>query len=155
MRILVFSDTHGMIDNCISTVERIKDVDMITHAGDVSADAEDLQSVFPDIPVRFVSGNCEMPRAPIDIEFDAGGKKFFVTHGHAYSVKSDREYRQLTLHAREIGADIAIFGHTHSPLCDNKGDLILLNPGSVRYGRTYGVVEIEDGKMRAAVIDVF
>ena len=30
MRILVFSDTHGYIDNCISEVERIGKVDMIS-----------------------------------------------------------------------------------------------------------------------------
>lgn len=153
MRILVFSDTHGMIDNCISTISRIGAVDMLIHAGDVSSDAEDLQSIFPNIPVKYVCGNCELPRAPLDVVFDAGGKKFFVTHGHAYNVKGDREYRLLTTHAKEIGADIAVFGHTHNALCNNDGSLILLNPGSVRYGRTYGVVEIENDAMRAAVLD--
>lgn len=152
MRILVFSDTHGYIDSCISEVERIGKVDMILHAGDVSADAAVLASIFPDIPVRYVCGNCEISRASTELEIDAEGKRIFLTHGHCYNVKYESAYTSI-IKRTEGKFDIAVFGHTHKPLCDNLGGLILLNPGSVRYTSTYGVIEIEDGKLRAAVLE--
>ena len=54
--------------------------------------------------------------------------------------------------ARECGADILLFGHTHQPLVDRSGDFWVMNPGcigpSVR--RTYGVITLEDGKVDCA-----
>ena len=154
MRILVFSDTHGMIDSCISTVGRIGTVDMILHAGDVSSDAEDLSYIFPDIPVRYVCGNCEMSRIQHELLIEAEGKRIYLTHGHLHNVKYEAGYSTLIKKAKDENADIAVFGHTHKPLCQNLGDLILLNPGSVRYGSTYGVIEIENGKIGTAVLDM-
>lgn len=154
MRILVFSDTHGMIDSCISTVSRIGAVDMILHAGDVSSDAEDLSYIFPDIPVRYVCGNCEMSRIQHELIVEAEGKRIYLTHGHLHNVKYEAGYSTLIAKAKAANADIAVFGHTHNPLCHNLGDLILLNPGSARYGSTYGVLEIENGKIGSAVLDM-
>ncbi len=155
MRILVFSDTHGYIENCIRTITRIGDVDMIIHAGDTSSDAADLSYIFPEIPVRYVSGNCEVSRLETNLEIMADSKKIFLTHGHLYNVKNEPSCSTLIGHAKQINADIAIFGHTHKPLCQNLGDLILLNPGSARYGNTYGVIEIEDtGRVGACVLDI-
>ncbi len=154
MRILVFSDTHGMTDPCINTVNKIAKVDMILHAGDVSQDAEDLSYIFPDIPVRYVCGNCEISRIAHELELDVEGKRIYLTHGHMHNVKYEAAYTSLIARAQKCGADIAVFGHTHKPICNNLGNLILLNPGSVRYGNTYGVIEIEDGRLKAAVLDI-
>ena len=52
-----------------------------------------------------------------------------------------------------MGADLVIFGHTHIPYCENNGKIILLNPGSVKMSQTFGVIEIENGKIKAAVCD--
>lgn len=154
MRILVFSDTHGHIDRCIQMINRIKDVDMVIHAGDTSSDAEDIAAIFSELDVRFVCGNCEVSRAPGEIEIDACGKKIFVTHGHYYNVKYEYDYCTLVRHARLKGAELAVFGHTHRPIYDNLGDISILNPGSARYGGTCGIIEIEDGKLRCALLDM-
>ncbi|MBS7298424.1 MAG: metallophosphoesterase [Eubacteriales bacterium] len=154
MRILVFSDTHGLIDSVVNTINRIDAVDMILHAGDVSSDAEDLSYIFPDIPVRYVCGNCEMSRVQPELIIDAEGKRIFLTHGHLHNVKYEAGYSTLVAKAKEQHADIAVFGHTHNPVCQNFGDFIILNPGSSRYGSTYGVIEIENGKIGAAVLDM-
>ena len=153
MRILVFFDTHGNIDYCIRVVERIGAVDMIIHAGDVSRDAEDLQSIFRDIPVKYVCGNCEVSNVSSELLFEVCGKKIYVTHGHLHCVKLEDNYRTLYNHAKKLGADAAIFGHTHKPVCDNRSDVLLLNPGSCRHSVSYGVIEIEDSKLRAAILD--
>ena len=36
-------------------------------------------------------------------------------------------------------------GHTHIPYYDDFGSLQLLNPGSIGYGHTYGVITIQRG----------
>jgi len=152
LRILAFSDSHQDINSCISVINRIIGVDMIVHAGDHASDAQRLAGLF-DIPVNFVSGNCDFTDAPKELVFTAGGKKVFLTHGHLYNVKNDLEYSSLLRRAKELGCDCAVFGHTHQSLCDIKDGITLLNPGSIRYGRTFGVIEIEEGRLRAAVCD--
>ena len=154
MRGLVFSDTHGVIDSCLRTVRKIKDVDMIIHAGDVSADAKQLAEIFTKIPVKYVCGNCEYVLSPSELEFSVEDKKFFVTHGHYFNVKYEDSYTTLLNKAKAVNADIVIFGHTHKPICDVREGITLLNPGSVKFGGTYGVVEIENGNLRAAVLDL-
>lgn len=126
---------------------------MIVHAGDHSSDAQRLARLFSDIPVNYVLGNCDFADAPKELVFTAEGKKIFLTHGHLYNVKNDPDYSSLLHRAKELGCDCAVFGHTHQGLCDVKNGITLLNPGSIRYGKTFGVIEIEDGKLRAAVCD--
>ena len=52
-----------------------------------------------------------------------------------------------------MNADIAIFGHTHTPLCIEEEGILYLNPGSVSLPRqvTYRsivILDIEDEKMQ-------
>lgn len=153
MRILVFSDSHRDISRCIKAVNNLIGVDMLLHAGDHAEDAKRLQNAFPDIPVTFVSGNCDFSSAPKETVFTADGKKIFLTHGHIYNVKNDYGFSSLLSRAAALGCDCAVFGHTHEPLCDVRNGITLLNPGSIRYSGTYGVIEIEKGRLRAAVLN--
>ena len=72
------------------------------------------------------------------------GARIFYTHGHLYSVKT--ELGGLLQAARELDANVVLFGHTHQPLCTYREGVHLLNPGSLGYpgeqGRTYGIVDI-------------
>ena len=43
-----------------------------------------------------------------------------------------------------MGADIALFGHTHRPFLEEDGGVWYMNPGAARDGR-YGVIEMKDG----------
>jgi hypothetical protein len=126
---------------------------MIVHAGDHAQDAQELARLFSDIPINYVLGNCDFADAPKELVFTAGGKRIFLTHGHLYNVKNDLEYSCILERAKELGCNCAVFGHTHQGLCNIKDGITLLNPGSIRYGKTFGVIEIEDGKLRAAVCD--
>ena len=153
MRIIVFSDSHRDIERCLDVINRIVGIDMIIHAGDHAADAEKISHLFPDIPVHFVSGNCDFSDAPKELVFTVPGKKIFLTHGHLYNVKNDLGFSSLLKHTQTLGCDCAVFGHTHEGFCDVKNGITLLNPGSIRYGRTFGVIEITDGRLRAAVCD--
>lgn len=151
MRILVFSDSHHDCKICADVINRIIGVDMILHAGDHAEDAKRLSRLFPEIPLHFVAGNCDFDGGAKESVIEADGKKIFLTHGHLYRVKNELEYTSLFERAKALGCDCAVFGHTHLGLCEVRGGITLLNPGSIRYGRTFGVIETEDGKLRAAV----
>ena len=52
--------------------------------------------------------------------------------------------------AKENGADIVMFGHSHKPVIEKSGDVTVINPGSISRPRqdgfrpTYMVMNIED-----------
>ncbi len=152
MRILVFSDTHKNISGCIKTIENIIGVDMIIHAGDHASDACELQKIFPDIPIKFVKGNCDFSNSPAELIIDiTADKKIFVTHGHLYNAKTESDYYSLKNRGLELGCEMVVFGHTHVPYNENFGEITLLNPGSAKYSQTFGVIEVENGKIKSAV----
>ena len=153
MRILVFSGSHKDTSACAKVVRNIVGTDMIIHAGDHASDAKELEKLFPEIPVRFVSGNCDLGGIPSELVFEAGGRSFFLTHGHNYRVKYESDYYTLISHTRSLKCNCAIFGHTHVPYNRNFGDIVAINPGSIKYGRTYGVIEIENGFVKSAICD--
>lgn len=154
-RIIIFADTHGDISSCVKLMKMIPGINACIHAGDYVRDAEDLKRLFPDIPLYYVKGNNDLfLPAKSKLLLELGGKRIFVTHGHEERVKYDENYSLLIGKAKAEHADLCIFGHTHSPYLENLGYMTLLNPGSVRYGGTYAICEIEDGKMRNSVIDI-
>lgn len=150
MRILVLSDSHGCVEPMEQCVERVQP-QVILHLGDCVRDAQRLEERYPDIPLLGVPGNCDysglgQPERLTEL----GGVRILMMHGHTRRVKSGP--MAAIYAARECGADILLFGHTHQPVVDRSGDFWVMNPGcigpSVR--RTYGVITLEDGKVDCA-----
>lgn len=133
MKIGIVSDSHGYM----SALDRMiahpaaKDVKAWFFAGDIAPDAEYLEMVT-DVPIYKVDGNNDWPRPvlpAVAIE-DLAGHRIFMTHGHMLGVSFSRDV--LKQAAKEEGADIAIYGHTHVADIDDKDeDILVLNPGSV------------------------
>ena len=154
-RILIFSDTHNDINHCIRILTNMKDVDAVIHAGDCVSDAEDLKSIFPKIPIFYVRGNNDLlSRAPDSLTVPIGGKKILIVHGHIERVKYDLSLSTLTEKGEKANADLVVFGHTHMPQTEYRGKMIILNPGSVRFTRTYAVAEIEDDVLKTAIVNI-
>ena len=150
MLILVISDTHGNINNAIDTIEKLKP-DYVLHLGDVIRDVEDLEAIFPKMDIIAVSGNNDFwvsaKYSAAERLLDLGGKKIFMCHGHKYKVKYD--YSALVHKARTMGADIALFGHTHCAYKEMHDGILVVNPGSAR---TYATIEIDaSGKITADI----
>lgn len=153
-RVVVFSDTHGCIEPCISMIKNISDVDLIIHAGDHWSDAKELENYFPDIPIKYVKGNCDFSLASIEELIEFEGKKIFVTHGHMYNVKAEPDrYDTIRKRGGELGAHVIVFGHTHIPCNINLGNITLINPGSVKYTKNFGVIEFDNDKIGTAILD--
>lgn len=155
MKILVLSDSHGTAEYMHSAVKKERP-DAIIHLGDHAADADALDREFPLLPLCRVKGNCDFyeERYPTERCIEWEGVKIFATHGHRYGVKGGLLRFQYA--AMEKDAQVALFGHTHMPYCENMGELWLLNPGACG-GRapSYGIIEIEDGSVRCCVKDLF
>lgn len=148
MKALIFSDSHGMVGNMIDVIMEHKDINLIIHAGDMQRDVDDIMNVFPEIPCAYVTGNNEYYNLDIPVErlFEFGGKRIFLTHGHRYGVKGSPA--RVIAEARKRGADVCIFGHTHSKLLNHQ-DIWVINPGPA--GRSYGVMTIADGEIEIEI----
>jgi len=144
MKILIFSDSHRQFAPLMKAMEKEAMVDWIIHAGDVCQDVEDLGIMYPAVPIAAVKGNNDFLNHDFPDErfFELGGVKIFLTHGHNYGVKYS--YSKVWQVAREKGADICIFGHTHKAYQEKMGEVELFNPGSAM--RSYGVLEIDDNE---------
>lgn len=152
-RILVFSDSHGDINMCIKIIDRLP-ADMIFHAGDIARDVVDLRSIYPDKDIRAVCGNNDFVCSdPLSDVIEVEGIKIFLTHGHNYRVKFDKQYKTLAEYAARNGCQLAVFGHTHQAYEGETNGVRLLNPGSIRFDRSYAIIEIENGKIGTCIIE--
>ena len=75
-------------------------------------------------------GNCDgrRPDLPEERVFTLEGVKIFMTHGHTYHVKSGISLAVRA--AREAGARLLCFGHTHEALGEFENGLWIVNPGA-------------------------
>lgn len=154
MRILVVSDTHGDIRNLEAVVRKHRDAEVIIHCGDGVDEAEELRLMFPQRMVISVRGNCDFCSQSPNIEtITLEDKKLFITHGHIYNVKSS--LLNLSFAAREAGADLVLFGHTHIPCNIYDEGLYLINPGSLRgYKGSYALVDISEKGILANLVSI-
>ena len=159
MRILIVSDTHGRLGNVEMVLEKVKPIDMMIHCGDIERDEEYLRMIA-GCPVYMVSGNNDWGLAlDRELMIQIGKYRVMVTHGHHYSVYYD--LNALAQVAKDKGADVVMFGHTHVPAIERIDGITLVNPGSLtlprQYGRvpTYAFMEIdEDGEAHFTISEL-
>ena len=146
MKIIVVSDTHGSYRNFKQVMQLNRNADVVVHCGDSRDEIDEIRMEFPDKQYYCVKGNCDFgSMIPLTEEFTLEGVRFLACHGHMYNVKYG--LMNLLLAAKERQADIALFGHTHIA-CDELVDGVrLFNPGSLGYGKSFGVIEIKNGQV--------
>lgn len=145
MRAAVFSDTHHNTAPMLEALRRCRP-DLIIHLGDHDRDTLCIEREFPDIPLYRVSGNCDfMPIAPLVDIVPLGPVKALICHGHTYQVDWGGLDR-LAYAAEERGCALALFGHTHRPLQEQRGGVLLVNPGTAGKGSrlTWALIEVLD-----------
>jgi uncharacterized protein len=154
VKILIVSDSHGSAE-MLEKVERLhgQEVSLILHCGD-----SELSESDPAIKnFKSVKGNCDFyGDFPEDETHEISGIKIFVTHGHLYSVKTT--LANLFYKAKETGADIVCFGHSHLLGVEMIEDVLFLNPGSIRLPRgrkerTYIILELDGEKAIVRIYD--
>ena len=134
-KVLVLSDSHGDIRTIKKIIKREKDCKTVIHLGDHCFDMDEVKDLTKDRKVYMVRGNCDWAGAETEELLDILGLKVLITHGHFYGVKYT--YSELIYRARELEADLVLFGHTHEHLDIENEGLRLYNPGTASR-RTYG-----------------
>lgn len=156
VKIGVVSDSHGSFRNVGRMRNACGRLDWFFHAGDHIADAARIAVNLGVDPsrVRAVAGNCDFPTSkPEDLVVEIEGVRIYMTHGHGYGVKANLQ--RIHYRAQEVGARVAIFGHSHIPVLTDVGGVLLLNPGSISEPRrptdppSCALLEVEQGSVTA------
>jgi putative phosphoesterase len=158
MLVGVVSDTHiPKVGESLprELPERLEGVDLILHAGDLVS-LEALAQLEKIAPVEAVCGNMDWPevrdRLPETRVLDLEGVKVGLTHGSGAPLGIEkRVLRQFS------GVDVVVFGHTHKALVENRGGVLLLNPGSPNDTRFHPrrsliLLHIEGGSPRPELV---
>ncbi len=144
MKILVLSDTHGMIQPSINIAKK-GDYDAIFHLGDNYPDGVKIGKKT-GIEVYGVVGNCDFSSKNEEKTVVINGVKIKLIHGHKHGVKyGDATLREVV---REEGLDILLYGHTHVAKQAYEDGALILNPGSISLPRdgafSYATIEIDE-----------
>ena len=158
MKILVLSDTHmprSAQDLPQEVYDRIGDVDMIIHAGDLS-EMEILDKLRALRPTTAVCGNMDSMRLRSVLKekevIEIEGVKIGLVHGHGAPINLVE-----TVKKEFKGADAIIFGHSHKPMNEVKDGILFFNPGSptdivfAPY-RSYGIIDVTKGKIKGEIV---
>lgn len=148
MKVLVLSDSHRSMSGMYQAVDQEKP-DQIIHLGDHLGDAENLADVYPKLPVCMVPGNCDgWTMVPAKKQITLAGRSVLLSHGHLWGVK--KSFDAAIAEARNVKADILLFGHTHQAYCQQLGDgLWVLNPGTSR--SSYGLILLDESGISCSI----
>jgi putative phosphoesterase len=126
-KIGVISDTHGLFDAAIR--RHFTGVEHIVHAGDIGGQ-EVIEQLKTIAPVTAVSGNVDGFEAsgfPREAVITIAGWRIALYHRLYEGGVMTTEGRGFL---KRAGADICVFGHTHKPVTERMGGILLFNPGS-------------------------
>ena len=160
IRIGVLADTH-LPDSGEATAflhelsdRHFRDAAMILHAGDIVAPG--VLEVLAPCPVYGVRGNMDPAAAgfPHQRVVEVDGVRIGLIHGWGPPAGLVRRVRAEFV---DTPLDCLVFGHSHVPLCQREGALLLFNPGSAtdRRGQpstSVGVLEIEHGIIAGRIV---
>lgn len=127
VRIGVIADTHGLFDASIK--RHFAGVARIIHAGDIG-DRAVIDRLGEIAPVIAVSGNVdkyERSGFPCEAVVNLGGYRIAIRHIVYQGGTLTNEGRAFL---ERVQPDVCIFGHTHRPVIEHLGNILLLNPGS-------------------------
>ena len=126
--IVVVSDTHRNKSALKKIANVIMENDYVFHLGDYYDDFVDYAYALKD-KVFQVHGNCDYGTSEAETEIltEIEGVKIFATHGHNYGVKQGRE--KLLRRAKQLGATLVFYGHTHIAEIYEKDGITLVKRG--------------------------
>ena len=146
---IVISDTHGRRANLKLIEGILPETDYLFFLGDGFSDIKEILLKYPQ-KVVYVLGNCDGGHGDKILEVE--GVKIMLTHGHDYGVK--RGLLNLNYKAREIGAKVVFYGHTHTSNVTTEGGVTMINPGALSsYIPSYAYVVFADGKVYEKIVE--
>jgi uncharacterized protein len=147
MRICAVSDTHRYRHELLTAVKSAQPISAVLHAGDETSDTEWL-SERVRWPIYGVAGNWDNPteKYPAEKLLDFG-LKILLIHGHRQRVKEGLGH--LVSKAKDMQADLVVYGHSHVASSTLIDGVLLVNPGSLasprgRRERTFALIDIDE-----------
>lgn len=153
VRLGIVSDSHrtpSQVDRFIQLANRQR-YDGVFHLGDGEGDAKQMERQL-SMPLYCVAGNCDWGlklHQELVVAFE--GIRILAAHGHRYDVKWELD--RLSYRAEELGAQVALYGHTHIPNAEYRGPVLMVNPGALMRG-CYGELIIENGRAKPYLKDL-
>ena len=136
-KIIVCSDSHGAKDYMSRLFEE-NNFDFFFFLGDGLSDL----GLYQNLPnVYCVKGNCDffsVEAGQVSINID--GKRVLAQHGNSFGVKSG--LGGLIKHAKDMNANIVLFGHTHQFVAEKIDDIWFFDPGALKNGSAL-LIEID------------
>ncbi|MCL6638875.1 MAG: phosphodiesterase [Firmicutes bacterium] len=147
MKIGIISDTHGDARSWQKVMAGpFKDARLLIHAGDIlyhgprnpviaGYDPPALAALINGcpVPVLFARGNCDAAVDQLVLEYPVQAPYVFLQIGN-FRIMAHHgdglDRAEILRLARRYQADLFISGHTHVPLLEQEGEVVLLNPGS-------------------------
>ncbi len=148
MKFLVFSDSHKSTNGIDRAIEKHKDITHIIFCGDVEEDREYLEMIYGRThSVCAVCGNNDFfSSTPLKRIMKCEGYNIYITHGHKEKVKSTLSLLESV--GKTNGADMCIFGHTHTQHYSNENGIIFLNPGAIgSLRKEYAIIDVTKEKI--------
>ncbi|MBO7369265.1 MAG: metallophosphoesterase [Clostridia bacterium] len=143
---IVLSDTHGNKKDLYKLEGVIGEADHVFHLGDGYYDLNVFGNDVLKKTTR-VKGNCDAVNGDIDRLIEIEGVKIYLTHGDLYGAK--RGVDKLYYKAKEVGADVVFYGHSHVAKIDEYDGVTIANPGTItRYStkKTFIYAVFHEGK---------
>jgi len=163
MKIVIISDTH-IPERAEALpariVDEIKTADAVIHAGDLTSSEfhEQLKSISKMLYA--VRGNMDGyvvgQILPEKIFFNLASKNIGVMHGNG----APAGLENLTYNVfKDDKPDIIIFGHSHRALEKQKGNVLMLNPGSCTdhlftNKRSFMILTINQGECKVEIVEL-
>jgi len=145
VKIILISDTHGVVDSAI--IELIAVADLCVHAGDLGGVQVIQQIAATGTPLIAVRGNNDvaskwpaddqqiLQKLPFEQKIPLPGGDVFVEHGHKINPIRARHQK---LRAKYPNAKAVVYGHSHKIANDQQIVPWVLNPGAAGKVRTFG-----------------
>ena len=136
MRVGLISDTHGLLRP--EALDFLRGSDHIVHAGDITG-PEILAPLAAIAPLTVVRGNNDRGPWARDLPETAvlrlGPVSIYVIH----------DLKELPLDPAREGMRVVVSGHSHKPVCKERGGVLYINPGSA--GRRRFTLPISVGEL--------
>lgn len=124
---VILSDSHGRRKALEKLRPLFAENDYIVHLGDGSTDMRETFGIYPE-KTFIIKGNCDFGYGEDECVIEAEGLSVLCCHGHRYGVKSG--LGRLSARAKELGCEIALYGHTHRAEAREVDGVLCINPGA-------------------------
>ena len=132
-KILVVSDSHHNNQTINKILVHHPEIEICIHCGDLQDQIETLNTKT----LYLVKGNHDILDLPDTLIINIESTRILITHGHLQNV--ELSLSKITDLAIKEKVDTICFGHTHNPIKIINKDILIINPGSIKFPKNINI----------------